>query len=128
MLNRNSILAAAMAFSTVVFAHDADTLAFYAFKEGAAETSRDGVTVLNDVGAAYPGTLTLGTSASDTVVYKADVPGSYVFDSDAYCTTPLCSNPQSVYFAGGKGATRRFSSQILPRPSPPTRTTRLSSS
>lgn len=108
MLNKNLILAAAMALSTIVFAHDADTLAFYAFKEGAAETSLDGVTVLNDVGAAYPGTLTLGTSASDTVVYKADVPGSYVFDSDAYCSTPLCSNPQSVYFAGGKGGDQKL--------------------
>ena len=97
-----SLITAAAAVSAL--AHDADTLAFYAFKEGAAETSLSGVTIANDVGEAFAGTVNLASGADDTMVYKADAPGAYVFDCNGYCATPLCSNPQSVYFAGGTTA------------------------
>ena len=104
---RNAValsLAIAGAVALPAFAHDADTLAFYAFKEGAAETSLSGVTIVNDTGEAFAGTVNLAAGADSTMVYKADAPGAYVFDSNVYCTTPLCSNPQSVYFAGGTTA------------------------
>ena len=57
---------------TAFGAFDANTIAFYPFKEGAAGTSLNGVTVVNDMGEAYAGTLYLGNSANDTVVYDAD--------------------------------------------------------
>ena len=97
-----SLITAAAAASAL--AHDADTLAFYAFKEEAAETSLSGVTIENDAGEEFAGTVNIASGADDTMVYKADAPGAYVFDCNGYCATPLCSNPQSVYFAGGTTA------------------------
>ena len=90
----------AMAFaavSTVVFAHDADTLAFYAFKEGDAGTSLSGKTITNAAGSAYSGTVTIN---SGTVEYRADIPGAYVFSGESYGETVVCENPQSVHFSG----------------------------
>ena len=85
-------------------AHDADTLAFYAFKEGAPETSPIGLTITNDAGAAYSGSLDLGTAAQENApLYKSDAPGVFVFDADVYGATVLCEHPQSIYFGAGGG-------------------------
>ena len=88
---------AIVAVSTVVFAHDADTLAFYAFKEGDIGTSLSGKTIANDAGNAYSGTVTIN---SGTVEYRADIPGAYVFSGESYGETVICENPQSVHFSG----------------------------
>ena len=58
------------------FAHDADTIAFYPFTDGAAGTSADGVTIHNDAGDFYHGTVTVSTDTG--LVFHADAPGKYV--------------------------------------------------
>ena len=79
-----------------LLAHDADTLAFYAFKEGDAGTSLSGKTLFNDAGDAFAGTVTIN---SGSIEYRADVPGAYVFGSES-ADDLLCSSPQSIHFSG----------------------------
>ena len=90
------LTAMAAATSLQLLAHDADTLAFYAFKEGGAGTSLSGKMIANAAGGAYAGTVTIN---SGTVEYRADVPGAYVFGSES-ADDLLCSNPQSIHFSG----------------------------
>ena len=87
---------ASAVLASAAFAHDADTLAFYAFKEGDAGTSISGKTLANDAGDAYAGTVTIN---SGSIEYRADVPGAYVFGSES-ADDLLCSNPQSIHFSG----------------------------
>lgn len=91
----------ALSFCPSAFAHDSDTLAFYAFGEGEADTPVNGVTVSNAVNEAYSGTMDLGTAPSDSVLFRADAPGPYVFDAFEYGADMVCTNPQSLFFAGG---------------------------
>ena len=99
----NKIIFAAtlsVAVSVAFAAYDADTLAFYGFKDGAAGTSLAGVTIANDAGDSHSGALSLNGSPEESVTFSSDVPGRYVFDSAAYGATPLCADLQSVLFAG----------------------------
>lgn len=103
----SSVFAAtfSVATSLAFAAHDADTLAFYGFKDGAADTSLAGVPIANDAGDSHPGTLFLNGSPEASVTFSADAPGRYLFDSATYCATPLCEGIQSVLFAGGSSKT-----------------------
>ncbi len=87
---------AAAVLASAAYAHDADTLAFYAFKEGDAGTSLSGKTIANDAGDAYAGTVTIN---SGSIEYRADVPGAYVFGSES-ADDLLYTNPQSIHFSG----------------------------
>ncbi|MBR3958137.1 MAG: hypothetical protein IKJ89_09835 [Kiritimatiellae bacterium] len=95
---------AATVLASVAFAHDANTLAFYGFKEGDAGTSLSGKTIVNDAGAAYSGTVTIN---SGSIEYRADVPGAYVFGSES-ADDLLCTNPQSVHFSGNSTLGSQF--------------------
>ncbi len=94
-----------MAFAAIAVAascacaYDADTIAFYPFKEGVPGTSAAGVMILNDAGGSHAGTVTMSTDTG--VVYHADVPGKYILASSfAANPTPeiLYTNPGSVHF------------------------------
>lgn len=83
------------------FGHDADTIAFYPFKEGVPGTSAAGVTIVNDAGGSHAGTVTMSTDTG--VVYHADVPGKYILASSfAANPTPeiLFTDPGCVHFTG----------------------------
>ncbi len=83
------------------FAYDADTIAFYPFKEAAPGTSAAGITIVNDAGGGCPGTVTMSTETG--IVYHADVPGKYILASSfAVNPTPeiLYTNPGCVHFTG----------------------------
>lgn len=99
------LAAAALQLAATVLAHDSDTLAFYAFKEGAAGTSLLGKTVENAAGGAYSGEATV---SAGSVEYRADAPGVYVFGSES-ADDLLCANPQSVHFSGNSA----LGSQLL---------------
>lgn len=91
-------------FSHAMAGHDADTIAFYSFKEGADGTSAYGVSVTNDIDASlYAGTVSI--LSSDTVdggvTYSDDVPGKYIFAGKD--GSLICSNPKSLHFSGDLG-------------------------
>lgn len=96
-------LVCVLAVLTVLCAcgHDADTIAFYAFKEGAPGTSAAGVEIVNDAGGRHPGTCTSTTATG--AVYHADIPGKYILAS-SFAVNPkpeiLYTNPGCVHFTG----------------------------
>lgn len=84
--------------------HDADTIAFYSFKEGADGTSAQGVSVTNDIDSSlYPGTVSILSSATvdGSVTYSDDVPGKYIFAGKD--GSLICSDPKSLHFSGDLG-------------------------
>ena len=91
----------ALAAASTAIAHDADTIAFYPFKEGDVGTSAFGVSITNDVDAAlYAGTVQTNCSATveGTVTFSDDVPGKYVFAGKD--GSLICSDPQSLHYTG----------------------------
>lgn len=97
MIAKGMVTAGAlMALVPTVLAFDADTLAFYAFKEGASGESLVGKSVLNN---ARQGSNS-GTP-SGTCTFADDAPAKYVFDTSYYGAELLCTDPQSVHFAKG---------------------------
>ena len=81
------------------FAHDADTIAFYPFTDGAVGMAASGITIHNDANDRHHGTVTMSTDTG--VVFHADAPGKYVLASSfAANPTPeiLYTNPRSVHF------------------------------
>ena len=105
-MNSMGRIAAAGAIATALFSHalaghDADTIAFYSFKEGADGTSAYGVSVTNDIDASlYAGTVNILSSSTVTgsVTYSDDVPGRYVFAGKD--GSLICTDPQSLHFSG----------------------------
>ena len=103
-LNAVALFAVAAMASSGAFAYDADTIAFYPFKEGVPGTSAAGVTILNDAGGGHAGTVTMSTDTG--VVYHADVPGKYILAS-SFAANPrpeiVYTDPGCVHFwDGGK--------------------------
>lgn len=81
------------------FAHDADTIAFYPFTDGAVGTAASGITIHNDASDRHQGTVTMSTDTG--AVFHADSPGKYVLASSfAASSNPeiLYVNPRSVHF------------------------------
>jgi hypothetical protein len=87
-----------------LFAHDVDTLAFYAFKEGDSGSSLSGNVIVNDAGGEFSGAVSIN---SGTVQYSSDAPGDYVFSSEAHGAA-ICERPQSVCFSGNSTAGSQY--------------------
>ena len=82
-MKKTIIAALGACAAAVAYAVDADTFAFYSFKDGAAGTSAVGVTLANQVDASkYAGTATCpDTDATASATFNADAPGLYVYSS-----------------------------------------------
>lgn len=108
----NKLLLLTMSLVCVsVFAHDANTVAFYPFTDGTAGSSLDGRTVANDAGEDYGGTY--ATRTADAATFSSDIPGRYVFDSDGANATLLCENAQSIHFDGTASSSSNKGDQLL---------------
>ena len=116
-MNRSQCFAAmgAAMVCAGVLAHDADTLAFYAFKEGANGESAVGKVITNDVDAAkFPGTPAVMSSPpfEGQVLFSDDAPAKYVFAGKA--GSLICTDPKSLKFNGelNRKATNRTGGNV----------------
>ena len=80
---------------------DADTVAFYSFKEGAGRVGEEAkdVAILNDVSEAHVGLAAKSGACAPT--YSDEAPGPYVFIGYGKSLTACCTNAMSLAFAGG---------------------------
>ena len=111
-LNAVGAIASAIAMvAGVAQAFDADTVAFYDFKDGAPGESAKDVTIKNAVDAnVCPGGVTL--SGNGVATFSADNPGAYMFEGCGYLTNDaaVCTNIQSIYV--NRGATTSHKAQL----------------
>ncbi|MBQ2628645.1 MAG: LamG domain-containing protein, partial [Kiritimatiellae bacterium] len=99
--------AAVLAFASV--RADSDTIAFYPFCDGSASASAVG-TVTNAVDAEnYAGTV-ISKGTNPTIVFDADAPGSYIYESGQASAAILSESPQSLNI--GSGAASESSATI----------------
>jgi len=112
-MNTNKLFAslalAVFATTSSSVAFDADTLAFYAFKDGTAGSAVGETT--NSVGLeSFVGTAQKG-KGNDSLTYDADAPGKYVF-AGLDAAEPLASDVQSVSFSPYKQTTEGYGARI----------------
>lgn len=98
---KQALMAVVSAFGLSAFGFTDSTLAFYAFKDGEAGSSADGVTLVNAVNAAvHAGSgSVVGAGA---LQFSGDVPGAYLLEGDDGIV--LAQDPQSLWFDGATAA------------------------